>query len=237
MIKKIFQYVNRKILIKNIIKEKSLSKKFTRIYKINYWSDRESVSGPGSNYKNTKKLIIKLKKVIKTYKIKSIIDAPCGDFNWMKKIIIKNNVKYNGIDIVKDLIKRNKKLFSNKRVKFNNIDITKKKLPRADLLICRDFLFHLSYSDIKKFFKNLKNSNIRYILTSSHVLPYDKKKIKNKDIISGNFRKINLFDKPFNFNKSYETAIQDNCDGAKKYLILFKKKNINKSLTTFSHFI
>lgn len=37
-----------------------------------------------------------------------MIDAPCGDFNWMKEIS-KNTELYIRIDIVDEIIKRNKK--------------------------------------------------------------------------------------------------------------------------------
>ena len=233
MIKKIIKFIYRKIIKRIFFKNKNLAQKFTIIHDINYWSDSESVSGPGSNTKNTKKLISKIKKIIKKYSIKTVVDAPCGDFNWMNKILHNQKINYRGIDIVPALIKLNIKKFSNKKTSFYTSDITKKKLPNCDLLISRDFLFHLSYSDIKKFFKNLFNSNIKYFLTSNHALPNQRNNFNNKDIVSGDFRKINLFDKPFNFEKNYETIISDNCDGEKKYLILFNKRQINLFLKKF----
>ena len=45
-----------------------------------------------------------------------------------------------------------------------------------------------------------------------------------KDIESGDFRKINIFKKSYNFNKNYELLIKDFCDGKEKYMILFKSK-------------
>ena len=233
MISKITKFLFRKIVKKTILKKKKLSEKFTKIYKINYWSDSESVSGPGSNEKNTRNLINKINKIIKDYSVRSIVDAPCGDLNWMKKILYKQKVKYIGIDIVIDLIKFNKKKFSINNVSFCRSDITSKIIPDCDLLISRDFLFHLSYNDIKKFLKNLLKSNIKYFLTSNHFHPGYKKNFKNRDIISGDFRKINLFESPFNFEKKYERIINDNCDGEKKYLILFNKKQILRFLENF----
>ena len=94
MISKIAKFLFRKIAKKTILKKKSLSEKFTKIYQINYWSDAESASGPGSNMKNAKKLIGKINKIIKNYSIRSIVDAPCGDLNWMKKVLYKKNIKY-----------------------------------------------------------------------------------------------------------------------------------------------
>ena len=53
----------------------------------------ETYSGPGSLLKNTNNLIEGLSLFIKEYNIKSIIDVPCGDFNYMKEINL-DNVNY-----------------------------------------------------------------------------------------------------------------------------------------------
>ena len=233
MIIKILKYIFRKLVKKKIF-EKDLKKTFTNIYKINYWGDNESISGPGSNKKNTANLKKNIGKIIKKFKIKSIVDAPCGDFIWMKKIIVDQKIKYTGIDIVEELIKKNNNLYSNKKIKFQKLDITKDILPCSDLFICRDFLFHLSYIDINNFFKNLSKIKIKFFLTSSHSITKVNNFIKNKDIISGDFRKINLFTKPFNFNKDIKYTIKDNCDGVKKYLLLFEIKKSKELLNFFN---
>ena len=104
MISKIAKFLFRKIIKIFILKKKTLSQKFSIIYKINYWSDSESISGPGSNKKNTKKLVSNINKIVKNYSVRSIVDAPCGDLNWMKNLLYKQNIKYVGIDIVANLI-------------------------------------------------------------------------------------------------------------------------------------
>lgn len=38
--------------------------------------------------------------MLKKYSIKSILDIPCGDFSWMKKIEL-DGIEYIGADIVK----------------------------------------------------------------------------------------------------------------------------------------
>jgi hypothetical protein len=227
MISKVSKYIFRKIVKYKILK-KDLKTTFTNIYRINYWGDSESRSGPGSNNKNTINLKKKIIKIIKDLKIKSIVDAPCGDFYWMNNVIANENIKYTGIDIVEELILKNISLYSNKKIKFKRLDITKNTCPPCDLLICRDFLFHLNYNDINNFFKNLSKAKIKYFLTSSHSTPNSNKFLKNKNISSGDFRKINLFNKPFNFPKNIKYIINDNCDGVQKYLLLFQIKNLKK---------
>ena len=80
---------------------------------------------------------------------------------------------------------------------FDIANICEDKLPDCDLLMVRDCLFHLSYSDINKFLKNIANVNYKYLLTTTHMLD---KKFVNKDIKSANFRLIDLFKEPFNFD-------------------------------------
>tara|TARA_A100001011_G_scaffold343658_1_gene378148 strand:+ start:62 stop:772 length:711 start_codon:yes stop_codon:yes gene_type:complete len=227
ILSKLIRYPFRLFIKSKFINKKKLKDRFLIIYKNNYWDNSETVSGPGSTLKTTVNLRKKLKKVIKKYNIKSIFDAPCGDCNWIEKIIKNSRIRYIGADIVNDIIVKNKKKFNDNKIAFKKMDITKEKIPKTDLFICRDFLFHLSYEDIYIFLKNLKKSNSKYLLISSH---YKNEKIKNinKNIHSGDFRKIDIFQPPFNFNKNYVTVIDDYCDNTKKYLYLFKRKDFVK---------
>jgi hypothetical protein len=76
----------------------TLNGKFTDIYHKNIWENEESVSGPGSTLEYTVRDA--LPTVLDTYSIKTIFDAPCGDFNWMKYVVKGTNIKYTGGDIV-----------------------------------------------------------------------------------------------------------------------------------------
>ncbi len=224
---KLIKYPKKLIIKSKFISKQNLKDRFSIIYKSNYWDNSETVSGPGSTMKNTVNLRNKLKKIIKEYKIKSIFDAPCGDCNWIMGIIRNSSIKYIGADIVDEIIKKNKKKFNYKNTFFYQKDIRKKNLLNTDLFICRDFMFHLSFQDIYIFLNNLKKSKSKYLLISNHFKDKNKKKI-NQDIISGDFRKIDIFQPPFNFKKNYEMVIDDYCDGTKKYLYLFKREEFIK---------
>ena len=223
---KLLNYPYRFLIKRKFFKEKNLNKKFSLIYNTNYWDDKESFSGPGSSLENTKNLRKQLPKILKKFKIKKILDAPCGDCNWIKFVVEKTKINYIGIDIVKKCIINNKSKFKNKNFKFKRLDITKDKLPKADLFICRDFMFHLSFKDNQKFLRNIKKLNAKYILLSNHAKGKENK-ILNIDIKSGDFRKINLFNSPYNFKTNYKFIINDSYDGVKKYLILFEKKEFS----------
>ena len=117
----------------------SLQERFELIYNENFWESEESRSGIGSEIENTKEVLKALEHFIKEFKIKSIIDIPCGDYNWMSSMDMRN-LKYQGHDIVKQLITDNKKKFKNSNISFFHSDITNSKLGKADLMLVRDCL-------------------------------------------------------------------------------------------------
>ena len=160
-----------KTLLKKII--------FTSIYKSKHWVQNPndlsnefiSVSGPGSNthseqYKN---LIKNFNMIIDKYDIKSIIDIPCGDFLWIKKIIQEKKIKYLGIDIVEELIQENKSKYQNENIKFSTGDIVSYEIKeKYDLILVRDLLIHLDNTDITKILDNLKKMNVKYLAINNY---------------------------------------------------------------------
>ena len=100
----------------NFVSQNFLNKiVFNSIYKSNHWNKSkkfnsdQSYSGPGSvaNSIQTNNLISELQKFFKENDVKNILDAPCGDCAWIKKIF-ETNIKYTGVDIVDDLMTQNK---------------------------------------------------------------------------------------------------------------------------------
>ncbi len=176
------------------IKGRALQEVFSDYYRENSWGSDESLSGPGSTLEYTENLRRELPRLIDIYGITSILDAPCGDFNWFRHVPLPADVRYTGADIVPELIERNQKEFGNSNRSFTVLDITRDRLPAADLWICRDVLFHLSNADAMSVIRNFIDSEIKYIFTTSNVLCDE-----NKDILSGQFRQINLQIEPFNF--------------------------------------
>ena len=85
---------------------------FSRIYRDNAWGDTRSKSGSGSSLVATDKIRQQLPDLMRSYNLESLLDAPCGDFIWMREIV--ENVKvYIGVDIVPELIDRNNEFFAN----------------------------------------------------------------------------------------------------------------------------
>ncbi|MFQ5439843.1 MAG: hypothetical protein ACE5DL_00095 [Nitrosopumilaceae archaeon] len=172
---------------------------FEEIYQTNRWNDSESRSGPGSNLKNTQLIRKEILKILKEYKINSILDVPCGDFNWMKEVKL-DSISYIGADIVEGIILLNNKKYASKNKMFKKLDIVTDSLPTVDLILCRDLFIHLSINEIKNSIKNIKKSNSKYLLTTSFI-----ERRKNEDIKTGSWRPLNLLIAPFNFPKPITT--------------------------------
>ena len=77
--------------------------KFSRVYLKNLFKGTESRSGEGSSLAQTIEIRQQLPKLLAELKVKSLIDAPCGDFHWMKDVKLPVE-KYTGIDIVPAMI-------------------------------------------------------------------------------------------------------------------------------------
>jgi 2-polyprenyl-3-methyl-5-hydroxy-6-metoxy-1,4-benzoquinol methylase len=194
----------------------NLKKVFTEIYESNSWTSSESRSGLGSELISTETIRKELPEVFKKFNIKSVLDIPCGDFNWMNNVDLKE-VHYIGADIVENMIEDNKNNF--KDYEFKVLDITEDDLPEVDLIFARDILGHFDYENIEKTIKNIIRSGSKYLLTTSFT-----KWEYNVDIKNGDWRPINLMLKPFLFKPIY--LINENCFEADfqyndKCLILF----------------
>jgi hypothetical protein len=163
---------------------------FTSKYVRNGWGSIESKSGYGSELKQTEKLLKDLPLLFKKYDIKVILDIPCGDFNWMKHIDYDFE-SYVGADIVDELIKSNTRNF-NQYGSFRVLNIIKDDLPKVDLIFCRDCLVHFSYEDIFAALENIRKSGAKYLLTTTYP------EHKNRNILTGDWRQLNLMDEPFN---------------------------------------
>lgn len=172
----------------------SVEKRFEYIYETGHWlqTDTESLSGAGSSIEFTETYRPQIASLIKKMEFDILFDAPCGDFNWMSKVIPECQIEYIGGDIVKSLIETNKKKYNN--IRFIHFDITRDKFVTADAWHCRDCLFHLSFADVLLALENFDKSDIEYALLTTHKLPEGR---KNKDIISGDFRPLDLTIAPF----------------------------------------
>lgn len=189
-----------------MLKVKPPEKVFEHIYKSKYWGEDESVSGGGSTLQQTAEVRKILPELFKKYNVNSFLDLPCGDFYWMTKVDL-SGVEYIGADIVKDIIRKNQIKYPAKKLKFEVIDLLNDNLPAVDLMMCRDCFIHLSDENIFKGLENIKRSKIKYLLTTSYI-----DRVANTDILTGQWRPLNLLIAPFNLN--YKEIISEKCTEA-----------------------
>lgn len=167
---------------------------FARIYRDNAWGDSETASGPGSTQARGAQFEDELVATLDTLGIRSIVDAPCGDCNWMRRVLARCDVEYTGIDIVDELIARNSARLGGPKTRFIPADMTRADLPAADLVLCRDGLVHLSYVDARAAIRNFRRSGSRYLLATTFVAH-----ASNQDVPTGGWRPVNLEAPPFRF--------------------------------------
>ncbi len=197
---------------RRILRAASPQARFTEIYRTRFWPGKESVSGPGSSLNSTANLRKRLPALFKEFSVARMLDAPCGDFAWMRHVVRENPaVQYLGGDIVEPLIAENLRRYGREGVRFAHLDITKGPLPEADLWMCRDCLCHLSLEDIYAALRRFAEARIPYFLTSTW--PHKDGCVENGQIRSGDFRRIDLFSAPFSFPKPLR-VIADQEDGS-----------------------
>ena len=169
---------------------------FDDIWRSGSWSTAvgrespESVSGHGSRLDQTENIRAELPKMLYDLGVKTFLDAPCGDLNWMLKIDLAG-IKYVGGDIVPGLIDEMKGKYLDRT--FRVLNVVTDDLLDADMWMCRDCFIHLPNEMVLQSLWNFTASNVKYLLTSTFNFPRG-----NSDIMAGEFRRINLRLAPFN---------------------------------------
>ena len=187
-----------------------LEQRFSRIITTNLWAS-ESRSGLGSELTATAVVRGQLPRLLEALGAGSLLDLPCGDFGWLSTVPL--DLDYIGGDIVGEMVASNEQRFGGPgtRRRFARLDLTGDPLPRADVVLCRDCLVHLSYHHIAQAFDNLRRSGSTWLLTTTFLDHQE-----NADIESGDWRILNLTRPPFNL-PAPETVLVEGClegDGA-----------------------
>lgn len=183
---------------------KSNREVFTEVYVKGLWGIRESKSGTGSNLEQTKTIREQLPLLVRNLGARKLLDAPCGDFYWLKQVELDLD-EYIGGDIVRPLIEENRKSYERPGRRFTVLDIIEDELPNVDLVFCRDCLVHFSFKDIRSAVDNIKKSGSTYFLTTTFSM-----REENEDICTGQWRPLNLQRPPIHFPEPI-SLINENC--------------------------
>lgn len=206
-----------------------LKQKFERVYEQNSFHGLISLSGPGSELDQTQVLEKALPETFRSLNIKQILDVPCGDQNWIKRINLDSFI-YIGADIVPEIINKNNFEFSSENKSFLCLDITKEIPPISELVLCRDLLVHLDTKRIRKALHNLKASGATFLLTTT----FSQNRVyQNLPFITRGvgWRPINFQKSPFNFPEPL-LSINEGCTEGEgrfsdKTLALWKFSDLN----------
>lgn len=191
---------------RRLIANKGIQQVFATIHEQRLWINEESISGGGSTLSYTEPLRRLLPELLQRLNIHTLLDAPCGDFNWMQHVDL-GDVQYIGADIVPKLVEELQQKYASPRRSFIVLDLTSQQLPQADALLCRDCLIHLSFSDIRRVLQRFLESRCTYLIVSHYPTL-----LANYDIVTGEHRQVSLRHAPFNFPAPM-TELDDSGDG------------------------
>lgn len=182
----------------------------------------ETGCGAGSTLENTASIRSEIPRLLAGLDVAILLDAPCGDFNWMSRTDL-SDIQYIGCDYDNEhLIKARNRVsnplsYSPQSKTLMCLDLCKEDLPVADLMICRDFLQHLPTKMVRDVINNFLKSGISWLLATSH------DNSENTEINKiGGFRRINLTVAPFNFSEPMRSLD----DGPSRILGLWHRNQV-----------
>ena len=175
---------------------------FTNIFRKNWWNNNESRSGWGAELKKTESIRSALPEFVRRRAIRSLLDAPCGDFHWMQYVEWPPSFRYIGADIVHDLIAENRVQFPG--VAFLELDVLSDPLPDVDAWLARDLMIHFPDRAIWTALKQFRYSSLRFLLATTY--PNAR---QNTDIKFGQVRHLNLCAPPFSLPPPFEILRED----------------------------
>lgn len=134
-------------------------------------------SGPGAMLRNAQGAIAILHSLVTRIKVHlgknklKLLDAPCGDMQWMAKYLqTRDDIVYTGVDIVPELIAHNRKTYKRlPRTTFIEWDIAEMPLSNHsfDVVLIRDMLQHLWMPDALRVLKNVSQMRIKFLLVTT----------------------------------------------------------------------
>jgi len=177
---------------------------FKGIYESNGWRSGESVSGWGSELRNTAQVIRELPHLLRRHGVYSMLDAPCGDFNWMRHVDL-SGVRYVGAEIVPELVAAHQAQWANPDRTFIVANLLVDRLPDCDLILCRDCLFHFPHADVFRALENFARTSARFLLTTTFTY---RSYPRNGDIRLGEWTAINLEMAPFELDPPIASIVE-----------------------------
>ena len=142
---------------------------FRKIYREAGWGSIGDgyFSGVGSLDVNAREYVAFVNRFLAEYSVTDIVDCGCGDFRVARQFDLSNR-QYIGIDIVDEVIKRNRATFGASNIEFRTLDLIESDLPDGQLCLIRQVLQHLSNEAIERVLGRL--GKYRYVLITDEQL-------------------------------------------------------------------
>jgi hypothetical protein len=130
--------------------------------------------------------------------IKTIADCGCGDWNWMRDVDLSLVDSYMGYDWV---IRDRALEFKSDKVGFKDLNIGTEVVAKADVIICRDVLIHMTNEMVLKTLDNFRQSGSKYLLATTDSTVAN---ARHKIIRAPSFSPINLQGSPFDLGDTID---------------------------------
>jgi hypothetical protein len=219
--------ISERMMLNSLGNRDDAKEVFTNIFKKNWWNNEESKSGWGSELKSTRSIRNELLSFVERRGISSLLDAPCGDFNWMRQLRWPSGFRYVGGDIVSDLIVENRRKYPS--VEFVELDVLQDRLPQVDAWLARDLMIHFPDQAIWTVLNQFKSSSIAYLLATNYP-----NNMRNVDIKFGQVRHLNLCAAPFNFPDPYEVLREDDDPVTGRVIGVWRRSDLVRAQRTGS---
>lgn len=144
----------------------------------------ETTCGIGSTLGRTRTLREQLPGLFRDLGIKSLLDAGCGDFNWMSQVDL-TGIEYTGCDYDEKHVESAR--LTAPGLKFICLDITAGPLPKADLMLCRELMQHVTDEQISAILRNFVASGTEWLLATCY-----RNETNELLVREGGFREIDL---------------------------------------------
>lgn len=166
-------------------------KSMTQVYELHLWggTDYDFYSGYGSHEQELIQPYIDVMiSLLSSFdKPLTVCDLGCGDFNVAKHLVPYSHT-YKAVDIVEELISRNRSQFCSENLEFICLDLAKDELPKGDCAILRHVLQHLSNKEVGLILEKL--NQYKSVIITDHI---PKGAFEpNIDIISGQGTRLKI---------------------------------------------
>lgn len=141
--------------------------RFEEVYRRKWWASAGVLSGHGSRVENCTPLIDWLD-ACADEGLRTVIDLGCGDLEWVAhcRSVTEGRLAYEGWDVVDSLVAHHRRVFPWFRGR--RIDIEEVPRVEADVVICKDVIFHHCNGTAEQILVNLDAGSWRRLLVTSH---------------------------------------------------------------------